>query len=269
MAACASILLQLLFSPLPVLQAVKENLSNPYTDVIEEAKIADPNAAQLCQTAQHDIKEEPTVMPASAILPKTDVSAPVFETDSGQEVPLASHAVKQEATCFSSCSQSGVAASFWQDDSQAVSGCNPLEATEEAITDRGDMLAAAAVHSIETASPSMTAQDKAQGVQNPRVTLLGAPTTEPESGADPTFAKVFAWFHCHGRFVIVKSTQCFVSGVQAATYLVIDYCMASVGVVPAAKVDACYGLQCPYKLCQRSAYILCGTCKASIVRDPT
>ncbi len=204
---------QLLFSPLPVLQAVKEeHLSNPYTDIMEEAKIADPNAAQACQTAQHDIKEEPNLMPGSAIFPKTDVSAPVFATDFGQEVPLASHAVKQEATCFSTCSQSRVAASFWQDDSQAVSGCSPLEVTEQAITDRGDMLAAAAVHSSETASPSMTAQDEAQGVQGnmTRGTLLGAPTTESESGADPTSAKVCACLcHCHGRFVIVKCRQCF------------------------------------------------------------
>ena len=97
----------LLFSPLPALQAVKEeHLSNPYTDIMQEAKIADQHAAQPCQTVQHDIKEEPNLMPGSAIFPKTDVSAPVFATDFGQEVPLASHAVKQEATCFSTCSRS-------------------------------------------------------------------------------------------------------------------------------------------------------------------
>jgi len=251
---------QLFFSPLPALQAVKEeHLSNPYTDVMEdssEAKIADQHAAQPCQTAQHDIKEEPTLMSAPTITPKTDVSAPVFAFESGQEVPLASDAVKQEATCFSSCGQNGVATSFRQDDSQAVSGCSPLEATEEAGTDQGDMLAAAAVHSSGTASPSTTVQDEAQGVQGNMTsgTLLGAPTTESESRADPTSAKVcVCLFDCHGKLVIVKCTQCFVSGVQAAIYLVIDYCMVSVDMVPAAKADACYGLQCLHKLCRRLA----------------
>lgn len=101
---------QLFFSPLPALQAMKEeHLSNPYTDVMEdssEAKIADQHAAQPCQTAQHDIKKEPNLTPAPTISLKTDVSAPVFATDFRQEVPLASHAVKQEATCFSTCSRS-------------------------------------------------------------------------------------------------------------------------------------------------------------------
>ncbi len=168
-----------------------------------EAKIADQHAAQPCQTVQHDIKEEPTIMPAPTINPKADVSAPVFATDSGQEVPLASE-VKQEATgfAFSTCGQNGAAASFWQDDFQALSGCSPLEVTEEAITDHGNMLAAAVAHSSGTASPSMTVQDEAQGMQGTmtRGTLPLPPTTESQRGADPTSAKVCAClFHCHGK----------------------------------------------------------------------
>ncbi len=239
-----------------------------------EAKIANQQAAQPCQTAQHDIKEEPTLMPAPTINPKTDVSAPVFATESGQEVPLASDAVKQEATCFafSTCGQNGATASFWQDDSQAVSGCSPLEVTEEAITDHGDMLAAAVAHSSGTASPSMTVQDEAQGMQGTmtRGTLPVPPTTESESGADPTSAKVCAClFHCHGKLVIVKCTQRFVSSVQAATYLVIDYCMVSVDIVLAAKADACYARgRCfvQYLLYLQSLHcagfhLMCGVCR--------
>ncbi|DBA98019.1 TPA: hypothetical protein ACH3X3_012850 [Trebouxia sp. C0006] len=46
-------------------EAVKEeHLSNPYTDIMQEAKIADQHAAQPCQTAQHDIKKEPNLTPA-------------------------------------------------------------------------------------------------------------------------------------------------------------------------------------------------------------
>ena len=119
---------QLLFSPLSVLQAVKEeHLSNPCTRVMAEARIADQHAAQRCQTVQHGIKEEPTLMTAPTINLKTDESASAFVDDSGQEVPLASDAVKQEATCFafSTCGQNDATASFWQADSQAISCCTP------------------------------------------------------------------------------------------------------------------------------------------------
>lgn len=116
------------------------------------------------------------------------------------------------------------------------------------------MLAAAAVHSSETASPSTMVQDEAQGMQGTmtRDALMVSPTTESQNRADPTSAKVcVCLFHCHGKLVIVKCTQCSVSGVQAAIYLVIDCCMVRVDMVPAAKADACYGSQCLHKLCQR------------------
>ena len=211
-------------------------------------------------------------MPAPTISLKTDISAAVFALDSGQEVPLASDAVKPEATCISSCGQTGVAASFWQDDSQAVSDCSPLEVTEEGGIDQGDMLAAAAVHSSGNASPSMTGQDEAEGMQGTmtRNALMVPPTTESQNRADPTSAKVcVCLFHCNGKLVRVSCTQCFVSGVQAAIYLVTDCCMIRVDMVPAAKADACYGLQCLHKLCQHLADVLWSTCKASIVQVPT
>lgn len=176
----------------------EEHLCNPYTNVIAEAKIADQHGAQPCQTVQHDIKEEPTLMSAPTINPKTDVSAPVCASDSGQEVPLASYAVKQEAACcaFSVCGQNGATASSWQDDSQAVSGCSPPDVTEEAMTDHGDMLAAAAAHSSGTASQSMTVQDEAGGVQGTLTqtqgTLPAPPTTASESGANPPSVKEVA-----------------------------------------------------------------------------
>ena len=208
---------QLLFRPLSVLQAVKqEHLSNFCTNVMAEVKIADQHAAQPCQTGQHFIKEEPIRMLAPTI--KTDVLAPLFATDSGQEVPLASDAVKQEATCFafSTCSQNGATASFWQDDSQAVSGCSPQVVSEEAIADHRDMLTPPVAHSSGTASQSVKVQDEASSQG------MVPPTTEAESGADPSSVKVFACVsQCHGKLVIAKCTQCFVSGVQAATYLVL------------------------------------------------
>lgn len=168
-------------------KAVKvEHLSNFCTNVMAEVKIADQHAAQPCQTGQHFIKKEPIRMPAPTI--KTDVLAPLFATDSGQEVPLASDAVKQEATCFacSTCSQNGATASFWQDNSQAVSGCSPQVVSEEAITDHRDMLPPPVAHSSGTASQSVKVQDEASSQG------MVPPTTEAESGADPSSVKEVA-----------------------------------------------------------------------------
>ncbi|KAA6428059.1 MAG: hypothetical protein FRX49_02720 [Trebouxia sp. A1-2] len=167
--ACGAVL-----QPVEDSKAVKEeHLSNPCTRVMAEARIADQHAAQRCQTVQHGIKEEPTLMTAPTINLKTDESASAFVDDSGQEVPLASDAVKQEATCF------------------AFSTC---EVTEEAIIGNKDMLAAVVAHSSETATPSMTVQNKAQEMQGTiiRGTLPVSPSTESESGADPTAAKEVA-----------------------------------------------------------------------------
>ncbi|DBA98020.1 TPA: hypothetical protein ACH3X3_012851 [Trebouxia sp. C0006] len=56
------------------------------------------------------------------------------------------------------------------------------------------MLAAAAVHSSETASPSTMVQDEAQGMQGTmtRDALMVPPTTESQNRADPTSAKEVA-----------------------------------------------------------------------------
>ena len=107
------------------------------------------------------------------------------------------------------------------------------------------MLAAVVAHSSETATPSMTVQNKAQEMQGTiiRGTLPVSPSTESESGADPTAAKVCAClFHCHGKIVMGKCTQYFVFGVQAATYLVIDYGLVNPDIVLPTKADSCYGL---------------------------
>jgi len=206
-----------LLSPLSLLQAVKEeHLSNLLTDMAAKAEIADQPAAKQCHTVQHGIKEEPTCVSAPTINPKPDPLALIFASGSGQEIPLASDAVKQEATCcaFSTCGQSGATASFWQDDSQAVSDRSPPDVTEEAITDHGDMLAAAVAHSSGTASQSMTMHGLAQRVQGTmtRGALPVSPTTVSTTRADPSSVKVctcLLWWTCHIEEVhIVLCCRC-------------------------------------------------------------